>query len=118
MYGDVTLENSGTIANNGTLTIKQGGTLTGGTVTGAAVIYEVTGVMLSKTSTTLTVSGTETLTATVLPEGAGNRAVTWSSDHTTVAAVDANGRITAVAERAPPPSPSPRRTAATPPPAP
>lgn len=28
MYGDVTLENSGTIANNGTLTIKQGGTLT------------------------------------------------------------------------------------------
>ena len=81
-----------TIPQNATLTIKQGGTLTGG--------------------------GTETLTATVLPEGAGNRAVTWSSDHTTVAAVDANGRITAVAERAPPPSPSPRRTAATPPPAP
>ena len=94
----MTLENSGTIANNGTLTIKQGGTLTGGTVTGAAVIYEVTGVMLNKTSTTLTVGGTETLTATVLPEGAGNRAVTWSSDHTTVAAVDANGRVTAVAK--------------------
>ena len=67
-------------------------------MTGAVVIYEVTNVMLNKTSTTLTVGGTETLTATVLPEGAGNRAVTWSSDHTTVAAVDANGRVTAVAK--------------------
>lgn len=67
-------------------------------MTGAVVIYEVTDVMLNKTSTTLTVGGTETLTATVLPEGAGNRAVTWSSDHTTVAAVDANGRVTAVAK--------------------
>ena len=78
---------------------RRGGiTISGGTVTGAVVIYEVTNVMLNKTSTTLTVGGTETLTATVLPEGAGNRAVTWSSDHTTVAAVDANGRVTAVAK--------------------
>ena len=113
----MTLENSGTIANNGTLTIKQGGTLTGGTltggtVTGAAVIYEVTGVMLNKTSTTLTV-GTETPTATVLPEGAGNRAVIIppSPRWTQTAA-------SPLLPRAPPPSPSPRRTAAIPPPAP
>ncbi len=56
----------------------------------------VTGVSLNKTSTTITVDGTETLSATVAPSNATNRNVTWSSDNTAVATV-ANGKVTAVA---------------------
>lgn len=54
----------------------------------------VTGVSLNKTSTTLTVGGTETLTATVKPSNATNKNVTWTSSNTTVATVS-NGTITA-----------------------
>ena len=54
-------------------------------------------VLLNKTSTTLTVGNTETLTATVEPANATNKAVTWSSDNSGVATVDANGEVTAVA---------------------
>ena len=58
---------------------------------------DVTGVTLNKESTTLTVGAEETLTATVAPEGATNKNVTWSSSNTDVATVDANGKVTAVA---------------------
>jgi hypothetical protein len=58
---------------------------------------DVTGVSLNKTTTTLTVGDTETLTATVSPDGATDKTVTWSSDNTSVATVDANGKVTAVA---------------------
>ena len=54
----------------------------------------VTGVALDKNSSTLTVGGTETLTATVAPEGATNKNVTWSSSNESVATV-AGGVITA-----------------------
>lgn len=63
----------------------------------APTIIPVTGVTLNKASTTLTVDGTETLTATVAPGDATNRAVTWSSGNPSVAAVDTNGVVTAVA---------------------
>ena len=55
----------------------------------------VTGVKLDQTSLSLTVGGTGTLNATVQPDNATNKAVTWSSSHETVATVD-NGVITAV----------------------
>ena len=58
----------------------------------------VTGVSLNKTSTTLTVGGSETLTASVQPSNATNKAVNWSSNPTSVATVDSNGKVTAVAE--------------------
>ena len=58
----------------------------------------VTGVSLNKTSTTLTVGGSETLTATVQPSNATNKAVNWSSNPTSVATVDSNGKVTAVGE--------------------
>ena len=57
----------------------------------------VTGVSLNKTSTSLTVGATETLTATVAPANATNQAVTWSSNNTAVASVDQTGKVTAVA---------------------
>ena len=57
----------------------------------------VTGVSLDKTTTTLTVGDTETLTATVSPDGASNKSVTWSSNNESVATVDANGKVSAVA---------------------
>ena len=60
-------------------------------------VVNVTGVVINKTSTTLTVGGTETLTATVNPGDATDKSVTWSSDNTSVATVDANGKVTAVA---------------------
>jgi uncharacterized repeat protein (TIGR02543 family) len=57
----------------------------------------VTEVGLNKTETSLLVGGTETLTATILPADATNKAVVWSSTNTAVATVDDNGVVTAVA---------------------
>lgn len=55
----------------------------------------VTGVSLNKDSATLTVGGMETLTATVSPDNATDKTVTWTTDNATVATV-ANGVVTAV----------------------
>lgn len=57
----------------------------------------VSGVTLDKSSLTLEVGGDATLTATVAPEDADDKTVTWSSDKESVATV-ANGKVTAVAE--------------------
>ena len=57
----------------------------------------VTGVTLSETAASLTVGGeTLTLTATVAPDDATDKTVTWTSSDPTVATV-ANGVVTAVA---------------------
>ena len=57
----------------------------------------VTGVTLSETAASLTVGGeTLTLTATVLPDDATDKTVTWTSSDPTVATV-ADGVVTAVA---------------------
>ena len=56
----------------------------------------VESVTLNKTQLTLDVGGEETLTATVTPDNATDKTVTWSSDNTAVATVE-NGKITAVA---------------------
>lgn len=57
----------------------------------------VTGVSLDQTAATLEVGDNLTLTATVEPIDAANKAVTWTSSNTTVATV-ADGVVTAVAE--------------------
>ena len=82
-------------------TLKVGGTATlSATVEDKSVA--VTGVTLNKTSTTLTLSATpvqevsERLTATISPENATNKEVTWSSSAETVATVSADGTVTAV----------------------
>lgn len=56
----------------------------------------VESVTLNKTELTLEVGGEETLTATVAPDDATDKAVTWSSDNTAIATVE-NGKVTAVA---------------------
>jgi len=57
----------------------------------------VTGVTLDKTSTTLVVGNNPlTLTATVLPENATNKNITWSSSNPGVATVDNNGVVTVI----------------------
>ena len=56
----------------------------------------VESVTLNKTELTLEVGDEETLTATVAPDDATDKAVTWSSDNTAVATVN-NGKVTAVA---------------------
>ncbi len=59
---------------------------------------KVTGVTVSETTLSLEVGKTATLTATVAPENATNKKVTWSTDTPTVATVSAAGVVTAVAE--------------------
>jgi hypothetical protein len=55
----------------------------------------VSGVTLNESSISLTVGGTKTLTATVSPSDATNKAVGWSSSNSNVATVT-NGTVTAV----------------------
>ena len=54
---------------------------------------KVTGITLDKTSATITVGNTETLTATIAPRDATNQDITWTSDNTSVATVS-NGVVT------------------------
>ncbi len=57
----------------------------------------VTGVTLDKTSVSLLVGDSQTLTATVAPKDAANKKVSWKSDKPEIATVDADGKVTAVA---------------------
>ena len=58
----------------------------------------VTGVTLDKSSISILVGASETLAATVSPKDAANKNVSWKSDKPEIAAVDANGKVTGVAE--------------------
>ena len=113
VYGSVTLQEdleigegeSLDIPSGASLTIKDGITLTvdGGELTGNnippdGVVYKVTEVKLDENSLTLDVGKSETLTATITPDNATNKAVEWKSDDTSVATVDENGKVTAVAQ--------------------
>ena len=79
-----------------TVTTEDGGKTATCKVTVRAKAVSVTEVTLDRTELTLTEGETETLTATVRPDNADNRKVTWSSDKTEVATVDGAGRVTAV----------------------
>jgi uncharacterized protein YjdB len=80
-----------------TVTTTDGGKTATCTVTVANPAVPVQSVSLNKTELSLNVGESETLMATVLPENADNKAVTWSSGNTAVATVDASGKVTAVA---------------------
>ena len=61
-------------------------------------VVAVTGVKLSAIGIELPVGGSKRLSATITPSNATNKGVTWSSDNTSVAAVNASGLITAKGE--------------------
>ena len=88
--GKVTAIEAGSV----TITAKAGGKEAQCSVT---VIAKVTGVKLDKTSLRLMPEDKATLTATVSPDNAQNKNVTWTSDNENVAVVK-NGEVTAMAE--------------------
>ena len=80
-----------------TITAKSddGGKTATCTVTVESKVIPVTGVSLNKTSCEMTEGDEVTLTATVSPENATNKNVSWSSSNTSVATVD-NGKVKAL----------------------
>ena len=94
-----------TVDENGKVTGVAAGTATitattanGKTATCTVTVQAVavTGVTLSKTSVSLQIGGTETLTATIAPADATNKNVTWESSNTAVATVN-NGQVKGIA---------------------
>ena len=61
-------------------------------------VVSVTGVDLNLHRTNLTVGGSVALVPTITPENATNQAVVWATSDETIATVDENGVVTAVAE--------------------
>ena len=107
VYGSATLQENLTIGEGESLTIGDGAsldtngklTVNGGTLNGTPtgdVTYNVTGVKLDKTTLSLVEGATAQLNATVLPENASEKGVTWSSDKPEIATVQ-DGVVTAVA---------------------
>lgn len=93
------------VDENGNITALATGTTeitaTAGSVSAVCKVtvegVKVSEVKLDKTSVSLKAGETEQLTATVTPDNATDKTVTWTSSKPTVAAVDENGKITAVA---------------------
>ncbi len=80
---------------NATITAKCGSVSATCSVTVVATPAE--SVTLNQTSASLKVGESVSLTATVLPADATDKTVTWSSSNTSVAIVDSNGKVTAIA---------------------
>jgi len=64
---------------------------------GGATTVSVTGVTLNESNLSLSVGGSETLTATVAPTNATNKVVAWSSSNSNVATVS-DGSVIAIAK--------------------
>ena len=100
-------ENVATVDSNGVVTAMNGGTtvITATTVDGGftatcivTVTVPVAGVSINPATASIEVGMEATLTAIVAPASATNKAVTWTSDDTTVATVDSTGKVTAIGE--------------------
>lgn len=78
-----------------TITAKAGDKSATCAVTVAKKVIAVTGITLDKPTLSLTEGQEAQLTATVTPDNATDKTVTWSSDKTSVATVDSNGKVTA-----------------------
>lgn len=81
-----------------TITATCGGQSATCTVEVVAEVIPVTEVTLDKTEITLEVGGEETLTATVKPDDATSKTVSWTSSEPTIATVDDNGKVKAIAD--------------------
>ena len=80
-----------------TVTTQDGNKSDTATVTVNAAVINVTGVTLDKTTLSLEVGSTATLNATIAPSNASYKAVGFTSSDDTVATVDNDGLVTAVA---------------------
>ena len=78
-----------------TITAKAGGKSMKCTVTVEAVPVPVDSVELDEEEITIYIGETKTLTATVKPENASDKKVTWKSSAEEIASVDQNGVVTA-----------------------
>lgn len=84
---------------NTTITASCGGKSATCVYTVTAKVIPVTSVTVNKTSLELSVGGSETLTAEVLPVDATSKVVSWLSSNSSVASVDSNtGLVTALSE--------------------
>ena len=88
----------GTFKFTVTATNKAGSDSREFTLTVNKATVSVTGVTLNETKLSLVEGATAQLTATVEPNNATNKNVTWSSDKPEIATVDNNGKVTAVME--------------------
>ena len=90
--------NSGTVTaikeGTATITASAGGKSSTCTVKVSTKVVPVTSIALDKTSLSMKVGETETITATVNPDNATDKSVTWGSSDVSVATV-ADGRVTA-----------------------
>ena len=84
-------------AGSATITAAAGGKSATCSVTVNAATIEPTGITVDKDDVTIGVGESFTITATVLPENATDKTVTWDSSNPSVATVDANGMVTGVA---------------------
>ena len=95
----VTVDNSGKVTavakGIATITASCGGKTATCKVT---VIIPVESITLNQTSITITEGESQTLVATVKPDDASDKSVTWTSSNTSVITVDSNGKVIAVAE--------------------
>ena len=86
---------TGVSAGTATITATtEGGKSASCTVT--VTVIAVTGVSLDKSTANIQIGGSTTLTATVLPADASNKALTWSSSNTSVVTVG-NGVVMGIA---------------------
>ena len=65
--------------------------------TGSGTVY-VTGATLNATTLNLGIGKTATLTCTITPANAADKTISWTSSDETIATVDQNGKVTAVAK--------------------
>lgn len=95
-----------TVDNNGkvtavkegfaTITAKAGEKSATCSVTVNKEVIDVTEVTLNKTELTLKEGDSETLIATVKPDNASNKTVTWKSSDESIATVDTSGKVSAI----------------------
>ncbi|RKR05722.1 putative secreted protein (Por secretion system target) [Flavobacterium sp. 90] len=80
-----------------TVTTQDGAKTATAVITVSSSNVAVTSVSLSPTSASLSVGATQQLTPTVLPSNATNKSVSYASNNTGVATVNASGLVTAIA---------------------
>ncbi|MDE5840324.1 MAG: Ig-like domain-containing protein, partial [Muribaculaceae bacterium] len=88
---------TGVKAGTAVITAKAGEKTATCTVTVTAKVIAVTGITLSQTEATVEVGEPLTLVATVTPDNATDKTVTWSSSNEAVATVDQDGKVTTLA---------------------